>query len=124
MKREALLVTCVGINHRTAPVEEREKVAFSAEELPDALTRLYGELGGAVLLSTCNRTELYTTTRGDVADMERLGDALAGRQAGPQPDQHRPLRCFRKLRRRRPGQADRRVSGGEDGAGHQRRLHR
>src|SRR3989304_2611668 len=77
MKREALVVTCVGINHRTAPVEEREKVAFSAEDLPDALTRLHGQLGGAVVLSTCNRTELYTTTRGDVADMERLVDALA-----------------------------------------------
>src|SRR3970282_1955316 len=77
MKRDALVVTCVGINHRTAPVEEREKVAFSAEELPDALARLQAELGGAVVLSTCNRTELSTTTRGDVADMERLVDALA-----------------------------------------------
>src|SRR3972149_6305364 len=77
MKREALVVTCVGINHRTAPVEEREKVAFSAEELPDALARLHDELGGAVILSTCNRTELYTTTNGDIAQMERLVDALA-----------------------------------------------
>src|SRR3972149_8877942 len=89
MKREArfdrlttgLVVTCVGINHRTAPVEVREKVAFSAEELPDALARLQDELGGAVVLSTCNRTELYTTTRGDVADMERLGGALAACKA-------------------------------------------
>jgi glutamyl-tRNA reductase len=80
MKREALVVTCVGINHRTAPVEEREKVAFSAEELPDALSRLRDELGGAVVLSTCNRTELYTTTNGDVAGMERLVDALAARK--------------------------------------------
>src|SRR3972149_11017360 len=79
MKREALVVTCVGINHRTAPVEEREKGAFSAEELPDALTRLQDELGAAVVLSTCNRTELYTTTQGDVADMERLGGAPGAR---------------------------------------------
>src|SRR3990172_2563203 len=77
MKREARVVTWVGINHRTAPVEEREKVAFSPEELPDALARLRDELGGAVVLSTCNRTELYTTTNGDVAVMERLVDALA-----------------------------------------------
>src|SRR3989337_2379059 len=89
MKREArfdrlttgLVATCVGINHRTAPVEEREKVAFSAEELPDALTRRQDELGAAVVLSTCNRTELYTTTQGDVADMERLVDALAACKA-------------------------------------------
>src|SRR3989304_3076395 len=77
MKREALVVTCVGIHHRTAPVEEREKAAFSAEELPDALTRLNDGLGAAVVLSTCNRTELYTTTNGDVAGMERLVEALA-----------------------------------------------
>ena len=77
MKREPLVVTCVGLNHRTAPVEEREKVAFSAEELPAALSRLRERIGGAVILSTCNRTELYTTTGGDHVEMERLVDALA-----------------------------------------------
>jgi glutamyl-tRNA reductase len=77
MKREALVVTCVGLNHRTAPVEEREKVAFSPEQLPDALARLGEELGSAVILSTCNRSELYTTSDGDHAQMERLLGALA-----------------------------------------------
>jgi len=76
MKRESRVVSCVGVNHRTAPVEEREKVAFSAEDLPAALTRLDGELGGAVILSTCNRTELYATTDGDVSHAERLLIAL------------------------------------------------
>ncbi|MCH8345361.1 MAG: glutamyl-tRNA reductase [Chloroflexi bacterium] len=77
MKREALVVTCVGLNHRTAPVEEREKVAFSADDLPDALNRLHGELGSAVIISTCNRTELYATTAGGAHDADRLLDALA-----------------------------------------------
>ena len=77
MKREALVVTCVGLNHRTAPVEEREKVAFSADDLPDALNRLHGELGNAVVISTCNRTELYTTTAGGAHEAERLLNALA-----------------------------------------------
>jgi glutamyl-tRNA reductase len=76
MKREPLVVTCVGLNHRTAPLPEREKITFSAEELPAALTRLRDELGGAVILSTCNRTELYVTTDGDVAQAERLLAAL------------------------------------------------
>jgi glutamyl-tRNA reductase len=77
MKREALVVTCVGLNHRTAPVEEREKFAFSPEQLPDALDRLGRDLGGAVVLSTCNRTELYATGSGEAHEVDRLLGALA-----------------------------------------------
>ncbi len=50
----------VGINHRTAPVEVREKVVFEPSHLPEALRAL--ARGGArenVIVSTCNRTELY-----------------------------------------------------------------
>ena len=50
----------VGINHRTAPLEVREKVVFEAGHLPNALRALAS--GGArenVIVSTCNRTELY-----------------------------------------------------------------
>ena len=51
----------LGINHRTAPVALREKVAFSEECLLAALRALRQEAGVAevVILSTCNRTELY-----------------------------------------------------------------
>lgn len=61
MKPHQTVVTCVGISHQTSPVEEREQLAFSADELPDAVARLGETLGGAVVLSTCNRTELYAT---------------------------------------------------------------
>jgi glutamyl-tRNA reductase len=50
----------VGINHRTAPLEVREKVVFDPSHLPTALRSLAS--GGAresVIVSTCNRTELY-----------------------------------------------------------------
>lgn len=51
----------VGMNHRTAPVEVREKVAFSEDEVVDVLERAREEptLAEAILLSTCNRTEFY-----------------------------------------------------------------
>jgi glutamyl-tRNA reductase len=55
-----MYVSLVGVNHRTAPVEVRERFAFSADDLPRALTRLGEEFKGAVILSTCNRTEVYT----------------------------------------------------------------
>ncbi len=51
----------IGINHRTAPVEIREKMVFAGEELPEALRELAGQPGvrEALIVSTCNRTELY-----------------------------------------------------------------
>jgi len=51
----------LGINHKTAPVALREKVAFSEDRLISALRALRQENGVAevVILSTCNRTEVY-----------------------------------------------------------------
>ena len=51
----------LGLNHKTAPVALREKVAFSEERLHAALRTLRQEAGVAevVILSTCNRTEVY-----------------------------------------------------------------
>ncbi len=53
-----------GVNHKTAPVEIREKVAFAPERVPDALQELTSQDGlrEAAILSTCNRTELYCGT--------------------------------------------------------------
>ncbi len=49
----------VGINHRTAPVSVRERFAFAAGDLPEALALLRQETRNGVILSTCNRTEVY-----------------------------------------------------------------
>ncbi len=54
-------IIALGLSHRTAPVELREHLAFGPQELPLALARLkrLPEVAEAVLVSTCNRTELY-----------------------------------------------------------------
>ena len=51
----------IGISHKTAPVEVREKVALSEEEQRTAIQHLTENLkvDGAMVLSTCNRTEVY-----------------------------------------------------------------
>ncbi len=68
-----LLVTCVGLNHVTSPIEERETLAFTGDELREQLPQIAADLGGAVLLSTCNRTELYATVpEGEGGDLIRL----------------------------------------------------
>jgi glutamyl-tRNA reductase len=60
----------LGLNHNTAPVEIREQVVFSGNDIARALGSTI-ELPGvdeAVLLSTCNRTEFYVITDGDGRD--------------------------------------------------------
>ena len=54
-----------GISHKTAPVELREQLAVQRSELVDVAGALKwrGELDEIVLLSTCNRVEIYGTTR-------------------------------------------------------------
>lgn len=57
-------VVVIGLSHRTSPVEVREKFAFNEPEIPDALAELRqrGIADEAVILSTCNRVELYIAT--------------------------------------------------------------
>lgn len=57
----------LGINHQTAPVDIREKVAFTPEQLTTALHELQciPAVNESVILSTCNRTEIYCDTSGD-----------------------------------------------------------
>jgi glutamyl-tRNA reductase len=61
----------VGINHRTAPVEVRERVVFEPARIPDALQQLatLPEVKESVIVSTCNRTELYCVTNGTQPDL-------------------------------------------------------
>ena len=58
----AATLKVLGLNHRTAPVEVRERLAFTDDEQPQALAAL-SQLGDeACILSTCNRTELYVVS--------------------------------------------------------------
>ena len=57
----------LGINHKTAPLELRERLAFTPQTLPEALQSLkkLAHIEEASILSTCNRTELYCVTSED-----------------------------------------------------------
>jgi len=61
----------LGINHKTAPLDLRERLAFTPQSLPEALLSLKNleHVQEAAILSTCNRTEIYcvTTTNNDQA---------------------------------------------------------
>ena len=71
-----MTLAVVGCNHRSAPIHIREQVAFSDGQIAAALqafTRKYPQ-AEAVILSTCNRTELYVARPHHGAP--RLSDAI------------------------------------------------
>src|SRR2546429_7691213 len=59
--RSGMEIVLVGLNHRTAPVEVRERVSFTADQARRASEELRskGILEETLVLSTCNRSEVY-----------------------------------------------------------------
>ena len=57
-----MYLSLVGINHQTAPIVIREKVAISVDRLLDSLSLLRPYIPHSVILSTCNRTEIYAAS--------------------------------------------------------------
>jgi len=59
-----------GVNHKTAPVDIREKLAFPEDSLAPALREVCsnGDAGEAAILSTCNRTEVYAGAQNENID--------------------------------------------------------
>lgn len=54
-------IVVVGLSHKTAPIEVRERLAFPENKIQDSLDKLhqYSAMGEEVILSTCNRVEIY-----------------------------------------------------------------
>lgn len=79
-----------GVNHNTAPIELRERISFGTDAVPAALTQLTGEAGieEAVILSTCNRTEVYCSLG---REGEQKPIAWFSRFHGLKQDQLRPF---------------------------------
>jgi glutamyl-tRNA reductase len=74
-----MALVCVGISHRHAPLEVREKFAVGPNSLAETLSRIRAieSLQGAVLLSTCNRVELYASATDPKAALSDLSCFLA-----------------------------------------------
>jgi glutamyl-tRNA reductase len=72
-------IVVVGLSHKTAPVEIREKLAVSESRMGEALTRLcsYQGVREGIVLSTCNRVEVYAVVDEIEAGYERIQEFLA-----------------------------------------------
>ncbi len=64
----------IGVNHKTAPVEVRERLAVSERNLPDALQQLLRVpgVGEGMILSTCNRVEVLAQTTNGSVDLRQF----------------------------------------------------
>ncbi len=73
-------VVMVGLSHKTAPVEVREKVAFPDDLIPEALRALQeiDGIGEAAILSTCNRTEVYAASASPADAIEQIKTFVDG----------------------------------------------
>jgi len=72
--RITMTLLALGINHKTAPVALRERVSFTPDTLDQALNSLLSQpmVQSGVVLSTCNRTELYLSVEQQADLQERL----------------------------------------------------
>ncbi len=71
-------ILLVGVDHKTAPLQIREVVSFSKEQTSLALPDLQRRIGEAVILSTCNRTEVYAAAANPEAAAEHIGRFIVG----------------------------------------------
>ena len=71
----------IGLNHHTAPLALRERVAVPSDQLSEALSALLARFGDAMpeaaILSTCNRTEIYAATARPLAEVGALHEELS-----------------------------------------------
>lgn len=94
-------ILAIGLNHRTAPVEVRERLAFSGSSLRQALSALAecragqdGALQEGLILSTCNRTEIYALVEDGAKGREHLVRFLSEQQGLPSTGFESPLYTF------------------------------
>jgi len=76
-------IVVVGSNHEYAPIAVREQLAFSGDSLSHGLRTLRGSVGEGLILSTCNRTEIYAV--GDDPDLAifKIFEFLSGYHSVP-----------------------------------------
>lgn len=87
-------VVVVGLNHQTAPVEVREKLAFDPERVGPSIERLLAlpSIAEGVILSTCNRVEAVAAAADQDSAVEALREFFLSRE--PLADRNGLERCF------------------------------
>lgn len=97
-----MTLALIGVNHKTAPIELRERIAISREDLPDT-TRALADLPGVsecMIVSTCNRVELLASVESADTDLKPFLHAHFGinpTELAPHVYEHRDQEAVRHL---------------------------
>lgn len=76
--RETPYLTVLGLNHNTAPVEIREKMFIRESDIPDLLEKIKETgIDESVIISTCNRTEIYFRANKHEESLKKLEETLS-----------------------------------------------
>ena len=72
------MIGLFGLNHKSAPIEIREKFVFCEEDIKRFVPQLKAKgILGAIVVSTCNRTEIYFELKDNkTADFDLIGNTL------------------------------------------------
>lgn len=73
---------CISINHKNTPADVRERFAFTTKGQRQFTERLKAAVGGCVVLSTCNRMEIYFTDKCEPCESERTEKMCSGETSG------------------------------------------
>jgi glutamyl-tRNA reductase len=92
----------IGVNHKTAPIELRERIAISRDELPDATRALAAHPGVSecMIVSTCNRVEMLATVESPDTEIKSFLYSQFGfseTELGPHIYEHRDQHAVRHL---------------------------
>jgi len=89
-------IIVTGLNHKTAPIEIRERLSFQESELEEALLRvnLLPSIKENIILSTCNRVEIYAVTRNPETAIRELKEFLSQYHNIPLIDFERSIYSF------------------------------
>lgn len=97
-----MTLALIGVNHKTAPIELRERIAISRDELPET-TRALGEMPGVsecMIVSTCNRVEILAsldTASTDLVEFLHQRFGIAPTELAPHIYEHRDQEAVRHL---------------------------
>ncbi len=89
-------ILVLGLNHKTANVNIREKLAFNGDKLNEGIFALKGlpEIDEAAILSTCNRVEIYTLAKDSTNSAEAIKDFLSKYHSINRDELEKPLYFF------------------------------
>jgi glutamyl-tRNA reductase len=78
-RKKKVYIIAIGVSYRKTPIEVREKLAFDSSQLPSLFGGLKaaGKIAGCVILSTCNRMEIYAASRNVDAALAEIWSVLA-----------------------------------------------